>query len=77
MNYSKQNPFDMDSRFKSDYELLSRNFDNRVERMGSDGVVSCAIYGLRGSGKSEFLSRYFNEERCRRFAALGLLYPRI
>lgn len=77
MNYSKQNPFDMDSRFKSDYELLSRNFDNRVERMGSDGVVSCAIYGLRGSGKSEFLSRYFNEERCRRFAAMGQLYPRI
>lgn len=51
MNYSKQNPFDMDSRFKSDYELLSRNFDNRVERMGSDGVVSCAIYGLRGLGQ--------------------------
>ena len=77
MNYQGPNPFDIESSYRIENKAICDSLDMRIEKSDINQTVSCAIYGLRGSGKSVFIDSYFNNDRLRKYASSGQLYPRL
>ncbi len=73
------NPFD----YESGHTLSCKNITERLDRLGKAKtereIFSSGIYGLFGSGKTNFLESYFSPERCRALAEGEgrQLYPKV
>ncbi len=72
-----ENPFEYESNYVLPCEKVTARL-NRLARAETDRqTFSSGIYGLFGSGKTNFLKTYFSPERCRALAEKGQLYPAI
>ncbi len=83
---SSINPFGVESKYTISFLQAVEKMDMYMESLPEqvkteDGKkiagesLSCGIYGLRGAGKSRFLTKYFSEEKRRALAEAGQLYP--
>lgn len=70
-----RNPFERESKYRIPHIKLTERLEEWVDAAGDTSSVCCGIYGLAGTGKSEFLKSFFSPERCMRLAERGQLYP--
>jgi len=69
------NPFDEHSYVNPVASQMCRQLENRIEHTPESEAINCAVYGLSGSGKSEFLDTFFSPDRCRELARKKMLFP--